>query len=61
MPQPKRPTKPELWEAIHKKARASSAGGSKPGEWSARKSVLAQLEYKKRGGDWMTAGREESS
>lgn len=59
MPQPKRPTKPELWEAIHKKARASSAG-SKPGEWSPRKSVLAQLEYKKRGGDWKTTGEESS-
>ena len=51
MPQPKAPTKPELWESIKKRARASSAG-SKPGEWSPRKSVLAQREYEKQGGGW---------
>ena len=49
----KKPTKPDLWASIKKKARASSAG-SPPGRWSARKSALAQLQYKKRGGAWTT-------
>lgn len=48
---PKVPTKPNLWERIKKKARASSAG-SPPGRWSARKAALAQLQYKKQGGGW---------
>lgn len=48
---PKAPTKPALWNAIKKKARASSAG-SPPGRWSARKSALARREYEKRGGKW---------
>lgn len=53
MPAPKKPTKPALWEAAKKKARASSAG-SEPGRWSARKAALAQLRYKKEGGGWTT-------
>ena len=53
MPQPKVPTKPELWESIIKKARASSAG-SPPGRWSSRKAALSQREYEKQGGGWKT-------
>jgi hypothetical protein len=40
-----------LWGAIVKKYRATSEG-SPPGRWSARKAVLSQLEYEKRGGGW---------
>ncbi len=45
------PTNPALWEDAKKKARATSEG-SEPGRWSARKSVLAQVSYAKRGGGW---------
>jgi hypothetical protein len=47
------PTKPALWRSITKKARETSEG-SKKGRWSARKAVLAQVSYKKRGGGWTT-------
>jgi hypothetical protein len=46
-----RPTNPALWNQIKATHRASSNGGE-PGRWSARKAVLAQLEYRRRGGDW---------
>jgi hypothetical protein len=46
-----KPTKPLLWNRIKKKHRASKEGGE-AGRWSARKNVLAKLEYKERGGGW---------
>lgn len=36
---------------MKKKHRATSEG-SLPGRWSARKAVLARLEYERRGGKW---------
>lgn len=45
------PTKPALWASVKAKARATDKG-SPPGQWSARKSVLAQVAYKQQGGDW---------
>jgi hypothetical protein len=45
------PTKPELWEEMKSKARATSKG-SEPGRWSAHKAALAQREYTRRGGNW---------
>lgn len=53
MPTPKAPTNPALWQAVRKKIRAGSEG-SAPGRWSARKAVLAQLEYRRRGGAFKT-------
>ena len=59
MPPPKKtPTEPALWELVKRKHRASSEGGEK-GRWSARKSVLAQLEYRRRGGGWKKATKGE--
>lgn len=46
-----KPTKPALWEAAKKRARAASEG-SKPGRWGVRKAALARLDYKRRGGEW---------
>ena len=45
------PTDPKLWEEAKKEQRATSEG-SPPGRWSARKAVLAQREYERRGGGW---------
>ena len=47
----KLPTKPALWASVKAKARATDKG-CPPGQWSARKSVLAQVAYKQGGGDW---------
>lgn len=49
---PHKPTEPELWEEVKDKYRATS-DGSEPGQWSARKSVRAQMEYARRGGDFV--------
>ena len=46
-----KPTNPGLWATVKKRIRASSNGGE-PGRWSARKAVIAQLEYKSAGGKW---------
>ena len=51
------PTKPALWASVKAKARAT-AKGSPPGEWSARKSVLAQVAYKQGGGEWKNTTSE---
>ena len=45
------PTDPKLWDEVKKEQRATSEG-SEPGRWSARKAVLAQREYERRGGGW---------
>jgi hypothetical protein len=45
------PTRPQVWHQARLRARATDAG-SPPGRWSARKAVLAQVSYKKRGGRW---------
>ena len=57
-PTPKTPTEPALWQLVKRKVRAGAEGGEK-GRWSARKSVLAQLEYRRRGGRWKQTTKGE--
>ena len=45
-------TNPRLREAIKKRIMASSKG-AKPNQWSARKSQLVAMEYKKAGGKYI--------
>lgn len=44
-------TKPGMRKSLFNKIKAGSKGGE-PGEWSARKSQLLAIEYKKSGGGY---------
>ena len=44
-------TDQSLWEKIKKRITAGDKGGN-PGQWSARKSQMSVLEYKKEGGGY---------
>lgn len=44
-------TKPTMRKRLFEKIKAGSKGGD-PGEWSARKSQLLAMEYKKAGGGY---------
>ncbi|MDP8952138.1 MAG: hypothetical protein M3N18_07875 [Actinomycetota bacterium] len=46
-----KPTKPQLWEQVKKKYRATTEGTPR-GRWGRRKAALARLEYRDRGGEW---------
>ena len=51
-----KPTKPELWQQVKKKYRATGEGSPR-GRWSRRKAALARLEYQDRGGDWSKSAK----
>ena len=44
-------TKPTMRKALFEKIKAGTKGGD-PGEWSARKAQLLEVEYKKKGGSY---------
>ena len=45
-------TKPELRKRLFNQIKASSTHGTKPGQWSARKSQLLAKKYKESGGGY---------
>jgi hypothetical protein len=53
-------TDPELWERVKRSITRSDKGGGK-GQWSARKAQLAVQEYKRRGGGYAGAKRDDNS
>lgn len=50
---------PALWEAVKAEMKAGDKGG-KPGEWSARKAQMSVLEYKRRGGGYVSPKPQNS-
>jgi hypothetical protein len=51
---------PDLWETVKRSITSSDKGGRK-GQWSARKAQLAVQEYKRRGGGYVGAKRDDNS
>lgn len=43
-------TNPELWHRIVERVKAEGVGGTRPGQWSARKAQIAVKRYKNAGG-----------
>ncbi|MEZ5785108.1 MAG: hypothetical protein R3D62_01180 [Xanthobacteraceae bacterium] len=51
---------PALWRRVKREITRSSKGG-RPGQWSARKAQLAVQAYKRRGGGYAGARRDDNS
>lgn len=50
---------PELWERVKSEVMREEVGGTKAGQWSARKAIIAVRRYKDRGGKYI--GKKSSS
>lgn len=46
-------TNPKLWEQVKQHILHEEIGGTKAGQWSARKALLAVREYKEKGGKYI--------
>jgi len=44
---------PELWKRIVQKVKSETIGGTKSGQWSARKAQIAVKRYKSKGGTYV--------
>lgn len=54
-------TNPLLWERVKASVRAEAVAGTRAGEWSARKAILAVQRYKSAGGRYIGARSRSNS
>lgn len=54
-------TRPELWRRVVEEVKRESIGGTRAGQWSARKAQIAVSRYKSRGGHYVGPKSESNS
>jgi hypothetical protein len=52
---------PTLWRKIVQEIKSESTGGTKSGQWSARKAQIAVARYKSQGGTYVGPKRQDNS